>query len=208
MLRRLGFHPHSTCPVRHRRDLRHLPQGGAHCKGSAGCGTAFSVTTGRRGSFTKLHDFCSESGCADGYYPNALILASDGNLYGTASRGGSQGCGTLFRILSTGHFSVVHNFTPADGCGPTAIPLLQGTDGNLYGATTTTIYRVSVGLPPYLKPVLINGTVGSPLTILGNGLTDATSVTFNGVAATFTVVSDTEITTNIPTGATTGASKR
>ena len=112
---------------------------------------------------------------------------------------------TLLR--STGHFSVVHNFTPADGCGPTAIPLLQGTDGNLYGATTTTIYRVSVGLPPYLKPVLINGTVGSPLTILGNGLTDATSVTFNGVAATFTVVSDTEITTNIPTGATTGASK-
>lgn len=85
--------------------------------------------------------------------------------------------------------------------------MLQGTDGNLYGATTTTIYRVSVGLPPYLKPVLINGTVGSPLTILGNGLTDATSVTFNGVAATFTVVSDTEITTNIPTGATTGASK-
>jgi uncharacterized protein (TIGR03437 family) len=40
--------------------------------------------------------------------------------------------------------------------------------------------------------------------ILGNKLTGATSVTFDGVAATFTVASSTEITTTVPTGATTG----
>jgi len=40
--------------------------------------------------------------------------------------------------------------------------------------------------------------------ILGNGLTGSTSVTFNGTAATFTVVSNTQITATVPTGATTG----
>jgi uncharacterized protein (TIGR03437 family) len=40
--------------------------------------------------------------------------------------------------------------------------------------------------------------------ILGGDLTGATSVTFNGTSAAFTVVSATEITTSVPTGATTG----
>ena len=40
--------------------------------------------------------------------------------------------------------------------------------------------------------------------ILGTDLTGATSVTFNGVPATFAVVSPTEITTTVPAGATTG----
>jgi hypothetical protein len=40
--------------------------------------------------------------------------------------------------------------------------------------------------------------------ILGNTLTGATTVTFNGKSATFKVVSSTEITTNVPGGATTG----
>jgi hypothetical protein len=41
--------------------------------------------------------------------------------------------------------------------------------------------------------------------ILGNNLSDASSVSFNGVGATFEVVSDTEIITTVPPGATTGA---
>jgi uncharacterized protein (TIGR03437 family) len=49
------------------------------------------------------------------------------------------------------------------------------------------------------------GAVGASVIILGNGLTGATRVTFNGTAATFSVVSDTEITTTVPAGATTGS---
>ena len=48
------------------------------------------------------------------------------------------------------------------------------------------------------------GKVGTAVRILGTDLTGATSVTFNGTAATFTVVSRSEITTTVPTGATTG----
>jgi uncharacterized repeat protein (TIGR03803 family) len=178
---------------------------GASCAQNGGCGTAFRVTSA--GVFTKLHDFCSQTACADGFNPNALILASDGNLYGTTGEGGKHGYGTLFRITSTGHFSVVHSFTQADGSAPTAIPLLQGTDGNLYGATVTAIYRVSLGLPPFVKTVQNAVTVGGNVIILGNNLTGTTSVTFNGTSASFTVVSDTEITATVPSGATTGTIK-
>ena len=40
--------------------------------------------------------------------------------------------------------------------------------------------------------------------ILGNNLKSATSVSFNGTAATFTIVSNTEIKASVPAGATTG----
>jgi hypothetical protein len=49
-----------------------------------------------------------------------------------------------------------------------------------------------------------SGKVGATVTILGNNLTGATAVSFNGTDATFTVVSKTEITATVPTGATTG----
>jgi hypothetical protein len=50
----------------------------------------------------------------------------------------------------------------------------------------------------------VSGKVGGTVKILGTDLTDAISVTFNGVPSKFTVVSATEITTTVPTGATTG----
>ena len=49
--------------------------------------------------------------------------------------------------------------------------------------------------------------MGAAGKILGTNLTGSTSVTFNGTAATFTVVSSSEITTTVPTGATTGKVK-
>jgi uncharacterized protein (TIGR03437 family) len=43
--------------------------------------------------------------------------------------------------------------------------------------------------------------------ILGSDLTGATAVSFNGTAASFTVVSSTEIATTVPAGATSGVVK-
>ena len=51
------------------------------------------------------------------------------------------------------------------------------------------------------------GKVGSAVDILGIDLTGATAVTFDGVVATFTVASATEIITAVPTAATTGTVK-
>jgi hypothetical protein len=46
--------------------------------------------------------------------------------------------------------------------------------------------------------------VGAAVKILGTDLTGATSVSFNGTAAGFKVVSSSEITTAVPGGAITG----
>jgi hypothetical protein len=49
-----------------------------------------------------------------------------------------------------------------------------------------------------------SGQVGASVTITGRNFSGATSVTFNGVAAAFTVVSPTQITATVPVGATSG----
>lgn len=55
-----------------------------------------------------------------------------------------------------------------------------------------------------MQTVPAMGAVGSTVMILGTDLTGASAVTFNGKAATFKVVSATEITATVPSGATTG----
>jgi hypothetical protein len=49
-----------------------------------------------------------------------------------------------------------------------------------------------------------SGKVGAVVKILGNNLTHASTVTFGGIAATFTILSPSLIKATVPTGATTG----
>jgi uncharacterized repeat protein (TIGR03803 family) len=186
--------------------------------GSLGCGTIFEITPG--GMLTTLHSFDS----TDGAYPEApLVQATDGNFYGTTQEGGNSGCpggvtcGTVFEITPEGTLTTLHKFDATDGQSPLAA-LLQATDGNFYGTTYGannlgcghptcggTVFKLSVGLGPFVTTVPTSGNVGRRVIILGTNLTGTTGVTFNGTAAAFTVVSATEITTTVPTGATTGA---
>jgi uncharacterized repeat protein (TIGR03803 family) len=183
--------------------------GTAYGGGDNGDGTIFKITTA--GKWTLLYTFCPETGCADGQVPNAgLIQATDGNFYGTTLSGGTLGAGTIFKITSTGTLTTLHSFTGTDGEEPYA-GLIQGTNGEFYGTTSGggahgygVVFRLSAGLGPFVETRPTSGKVGAAVTILGTDLTGATSVTFNGQAATFTVVSSSEITTNVPTGATTG----
>jgi hypothetical protein len=48
------------------------------------------------------------------------------------------------------------------------------------------------------------GPPGTTVTISGSGFTGASSVTFNGVASTYAVTGDTQITATVPSGATSG----
>jgi uncharacterized repeat protein (TIGR03803 family) len=140
-----------------------------------------------------------------------LIQANNGDFYGTTSLGGltnancNYGCGTIFRIAPNGTLTTLHSFDDADGASPNA--LVQATNGTFYGTTQSTVFSLSVGLGPFLKTLPSSGKVGAVVKILGTNLTAATSVSFNGTAAVFNVVSRSEITTIVPTGATTGKVK-
>ena len=67
------------------------------------------------------------------------------------------------------------------------------------------MFRLSTGLVPFVQTLPASGRVGDAVKILGTSLTGATGVTFNGVAATLTVVRPSEITAAVPAGATTGS---
>jgi hypothetical protein len=86
--------------------------------------------------------------------------------------------------------------------GPIAVTTLGGTAtsaADFVVPTEPVIPAPSVAafLPP-------SGFAGATVTVTGAGFTGATSVSFNGVGATFAVVSDTQLTTAVPVGAASG----
>ncbi len=82
--------------------------------------------------------------------PSQLIQASNGFLYGTAQNGGVSSSGYVFRLSTSGTATILHSFNgTSDGGTPTS-SLIEGSDGNLYGTTTTggigngTLFRMSL----------------------------------------------------------------
>ena len=115
--------------------------------GPDGTGSIFKMTPG--GTITFLHFF---GDYVDGYFPTSrLLLASDGNFYGTTAGGPDFG-GTIFRMSPDGHVTTLKTFNgynsdPHNFYGP----LIQATDGYLYGTTENggtpnrgTIFRMSL----------------------------------------------------------------
>jgi uncharacterized repeat protein (TIGR03803 family) len=180
--------------------------GAAGADGPHGYGTVFRMTLD--GALTVLHSFED----SDGYYPSGrLIQASDGNLYGTTAAGGTYGDGVLYEIGPGGSFTLLHDMSP-DTPEPWA-GLLQATDGSFYGVTWAgnaftasygTLFRLSLGLGPFVKTLPHAGSPGTRVTITGGNLSGATSVTFGGTPSLFTIMSATEIVTTVPAGANTG----
>jgi uncharacterized repeat protein (TIGR03803 family) len=94
-----------------------------------GCGTVFKITGA--GQLTTIYNFCAQTGCSDGYGPVGLVLALDGNFYGTTSDGGAYGYGAVFKITAGGILTTLHSFDRTDGAIPNA--LVQAPGGNFYG---------------------------------------------------------------------------
>ena len=106
--------------------------------GIAGCGTVFKITPS--GTLTTLYNFCSQSGCTDGWSPEApLVQAANGDLYGTTLNGGTGYSGTVFKITPSGMLTTLYNFCSQTNCTDGANPylgnLVQATNGDLYGTT-------------------------------------------------------------------------
>lgn len=99
----------------------------AAAMGLAMLGSAVAAGIGR-----PVHSFDR----ADGQSPTApLLLASDGNWYGTTSIGGTYKKGTVFRVTPDGSFSVVHAFDMQGSPTSDRISgLSEGPDHALYGS--------------------------------------------------------------------------
>jgi uncharacterized repeat protein (TIGR03803 family) len=99
-------------------------------------GVVYEITPG--GTYKALYNFCSQTNCADGSYPEStLVQDANGNLYGTTLNGGAYGNGTVFEITPTDQYIVIHSFNAnddTDGAFPQSAPTLAN-DGNLYGTT-------------------------------------------------------------------------
>jgi uncharacterized repeat protein (TIGR03803 family) len=204
-----GQHPSAGLALGGDGDL----YGSTFSGGPDGYGTVFKITTKGKFKFTLVHQFTGfQNGGTDGGNPTApMILASDGNLYGTAENyggGGYGGTGSVYQVAAGDAYTNIG--LPTDLC-TLAHPyggLVQSTNGNLYGSDNgTCLIEFGMGLGPFVATIPTSGKVDAKIIIQGTDLTDASSVTFNGTKAAFTVVSASEITTTVPAGATTGAVK-
>jgi uncharacterized repeat protein (TIGR03803 family) len=98
--------------------------------GGVGAGMAFNVTAD--GVLTPLQTFDGPDGSTTS---TTLLQASDGNFYGTTSQGGANSLGEIFKLTPSGTLTVLYNFSgTGDGAAPIGA-LVEGSDGNLYGAT-------------------------------------------------------------------------
>jgi uncharacterized repeat protein (TIGR03803 family) len=108
--------------------------GGGYCGPT--CGVVFEVRHLKTG-WTEFPIYTFQG--TDGAYPRGgVIFDSVGNLYGTTSSFGPNGCGTVFELTRKGNIwneNILHSFACApDGSGPVG-DLVFDNDGNIYGAT-------------------------------------------------------------------------
>ena len=200
--------PRSGAGPRHQRELLRDNHGG---RGNRNSGTFFEITPS--GTLTTLHSFNGTDeprrirSWAGPGHRRELLRDNEGGRR-------TNGYGTVFKITPTGALTMLHSFDETDGqergtrAGPGHQRELLRDNGPWEGPAT--MARSSAWRWVWArswKQSLPLAQVGAAVNILGTNLTGATSVTFNGTAAKFTVVSSSEITTTVPAGATTGEVK-
>jgi uncharacterized repeat protein (TIGR03803 family) len=142
--------------------------------GLKGCGTVFKLDPA--GNETVLYKF---TGGADGEFPSAgLVRDAAGNLYGTTQYGGPVtttcgiGCGTIFKLDTTGSLTVLHSVGSQAG-------LVMDAAGNLYGSTTEGIFK----LDPAGTFTVLDASAGSGATLALDAAGNLYGTTqFGGVA--------------------------
>jgi uncharacterized repeat protein (TIGR03803 family) len=131
--------------------------------GAYGYGTVFKVAAGTR-ALTTLASFNG----SDGSYPWAgLIADTSGNLYGTTTRGGTYGYGTVFKVAAGTHtLTALASFNGSNGSDPTC-SLIADAAGNLYGTTELggandygTVFKVDAVTHAVTTLVSFDGTNG------------------------------------------------
>lgn len=133
-----------------------------------GCGTVFQLSPPGEGGGAWHEKVLHVFSCgADGMEANGIVRAASGVLYGTTYSGGDlscsnfeqpAGCGVVFALTPPGPgktawpLTILHAFAGnapdglSDGSYPEAQPLI-GSDGSLYGATSSNALPAGSGGP-------------------------------------------------------------
>jgi hypothetical protein len=90
-----------------------------------------------------------------------------------------------------------------------SVSVSNGSFTDAFGQWDVHVYHFTIGTssapPPSISSFApTGGPAGTAVTLTGSNLTGTTAVSFNGAAATYTVVSDSQISATVPAGATSG----
>ena len=121
--------------------------------GPEGVGTIYRYNP--NGAYAVIHTFTGLQGA----FPNSSLVQARGTtkLYGATTYGGAtfmtDNGGVVYSIDFAGNFNVVHSFSAGDNALNPVGGVLQGSDGNFYGATTQggpapnmgTVYQLTAG---------------------------------------------------------------
>ncbi len=187
--------------------------------GTSNQGTIYKLNP--KGKFTILHSFDSASD--DAATPDfRLTLGPDGNLYDASSAYESGGYGpeSLYKITPSGNYTDEFNgFGTAGSCNQVqaGCVLTSGlylhTNGRFYGVTEQggssdlgIVYSLKLrGAAAIVRPLVPAAKAGHWLGILGQGFSNAVSVSFHGKPAAFRVIEDTYLEAKVPLDADKGA---
>jgi hypothetical protein len=140
--------------------------------------------------FVSIGSFAPTSG------PAGLIVNIQGDRFDGAYSVTFNGAPASFTVDSSTSITAI---VPSGATsGPISVNTHQGS------ATSSTWFTVTGGAPAMSAFTPASGPAGSTIDVQGAGFTGATSVTFNGTSASYTVDSDSEIHATVPAGATTG----
>jgi uncharacterized repeat protein (TIGR03803 family) len=103
--------------------------------GQFGAGTIYNIDAA--GNFNVLHSFKKIS--EGGLPTSGVVQANDGSLFGITNSGGIllQDLGTIYKLTSSGTYTVLHTFSGGADGGSSDGGLLLASDGLLYGTTIT-----------------------------------------------------------------------
>ncbi len=151
-----------------------------------GGGGVYKLTSAGFTPFIVVQNYSAKSG-------QTINILGNGFTGATAVKFGSVAA-TSFKVVGDGFITAV--VSPAAVTGLVSVTTPSGI--------LSSLRNIKI-LPTITSFSPSNGPVGTPVVIVGTGLTGATKVTFGGVkATTFTVNSGTQITATVPSGALTG----
>ncbi len=177
-----------------------------------GAGYVFVLSGGVWSQQAKLS---AGNGVAGDAFAGHVALSSNGGIAVLSASGKLNNAGSIYEFTRAGSVwgqaaeQTSDTATDGDTVGSsvsmngTGATMLVGAEGFTKFTGAAYVFAADVG--PVIDTFTPNaGKPGDPVTISGARFTGATSVTFNGAPAVFTVDSDIQITATVPSDGTTG----